>query len=91
MIGNSTKVKAKSEKKPGDPRHAIVKAHYIAEFEKRDAEAKAEFDGSDGKQLSKLLSAQPQASAEVICRWLDNAFASDDVPLRKGFRLREFC
>jgi hypothetical protein len=74
-----------------DPRFAAVKSSYVSEFEKRNPGVKAVFDGSDGKALKTLLEQQPDASAETINRWMMNAFASDEIPLRKGFRFRQFA
>jgi hypothetical protein len=75
-----------------DPRFAAVKDLYIRECEKRNPDARAVFDGSDGKALKSLLEQQPGATVEKLNGWLRNAFQSDDVPpLRRGFRFRQFA
>jgi hypothetical protein len=78
-------------KKP-EARFDLVRTAYIEEFERKSPQIKAPFDGGDGKMLKILLDRQPQATADELIVWLNNAFASDDVPpLRPMFRLREFC
>ncbi len=79
-------------KKNGDGRHQAVVQFYSTEFEKKHPGLTAPFDGSDGKALQLLLRQQREATSEDICRWLGNAFASEDVPpLGSGWRLRQFC
>ncbi len=79
-------------RKTPDARFDPLKAAYVDAFERKSPNLKAPFEASDGKMLNDLLSRQPQATCDQLAGWLNNAFASDDVPpLRPRFRLREFC
>jgi hypothetical protein len=75
-----------------DARFDPVKRLFVDEFERKSPSLKAPFNAGDAKMLQNLLQRQPQATADELAKWLQNAFASDDVPpLRPMFRLREFC
>jgi phage replication O-like protein O len=83
--------KVRTKKAHADPRFQPIKEHYL----KRTLEAtkaKAPFAPRDGKALSDFLAANQEAPRVEIIRWLDNAFdSSDQYPLRRGFRMAEFC
>jgi hypothetical protein len=79
-------------RKMSDARFDPLKRLFVEEFERKSPNLKAPFNGGDAKMLQDLLKRQPQATVDELSGWLQNAFASDDVPpLRPAFRLREFC
>ncbi len=88
---SSRDIKRKARTSP-DPRHTPTIKAYVEEYERHHPQLRAPVEASDHKQLSALLRRQPLASLETVIGWLHNAFESDDTPpLRRGFRLREFC
>jgi hypothetical protein len=73
-------------------RFSAIRKLFIEEFERRNPQMIARFDGRDGKELRVFLEQQPNLGAETLVRWLQNAFASDSgFPLLTNFRLFQFC
>jgi hypothetical protein len=73
-----------------DPRFQQIKDVFLEEYERR-FHVKADFDSSDGKELSRFLKRRSE-SVDTLTLWLKNAFESNDIPPTwERFRLREWC
>jgi hypothetical protein len=59
-----------------DTRYRVVVDEFFRLFKEHHSGLSVPFDGSDGKQLQRLLAEQHNASALQICTWLKNAFDS---------------
>jgi hypothetical protein len=64
---------------PVDPRHAPVRA-LIQQLHLKAFRVKCQWDGSEGKALDRLLSANPSWTEEQISQMVRNRFGSDDIP-----------
>src|SRR5688572_24898684 len=72
-----------------DPRFQPVIEHYRTQT--KSIGITPAFNASDAKQLKRFLNENPSMAVARIFAIMDNAFSStDQYPLRRGFRLREF-
>ena len=78
-------------KRQTDTRFQTIADHYFRRFREKVG-IRAQFEQADGEALRKILRGQLEATAQDVCRWIDNAFSSTDpFPLRQGFRMTEFA
>jgi hypothetical protein len=64
---------------PVDPRHASIR-ELIQQLHLKTFRVKCQWDGSEGKALDRLLSANPSWSQEQIAQMVRNRFDSEGIP-----------